>query len=139
MNDFIPINRGNRMPTRKLRLRSPVPLHRCSSDLGHADHVRTDEVLPRPDAPFAGKIGLTYKDSTPVKPKLKVPETFGIKDAPNMLIVLIDDCGFGQCSTFGGGVPTPNFDRIANSGLRVQSVPHHRVVQSHASGTAVWS
>ena len=81
-------------------------------------YARADDVLPRPDAPFAGKIGLTYKDSTPVKPQLKVPETFGIKDAPNILIVLIDDCGFGQCSTFGGGVSTPNFDRIANSGLR---------------------
>jgi arylsulfatase len=77
-----------------------------------------DEVLPRPEEPFAGKIGLTHKDSTPVKPKLKVPETFGIKDAPNILIVLIDDAGFGQTAPFGGGVPTPTLDRIAKSGLR---------------------
>jgi arylsulfatase len=75
-------------------------------------------MLPRPVEPFAGKIGLTYKDSTPVKPQLQIPANFGIKDAPNILIVLIDDCGFGQMGTFGGGIPTPTLDRVANSGLR---------------------
>jgi arylsulfatase len=38
--------------------------------------------------------------------------------APNVLIVLIDDCGFGASSTFGGPVDTPNFDRLASEGLR---------------------
>lgn len=76
------------------------------------------QMLPPPERGFEGKIGLTYKDSEPVKPKLKTPETFGVKDAPNILIVLIDDCGFGQMGTFGGATPTPTFDRIANSGLR---------------------
>lgn len=76
------------------------------------------EVLPRPEAPFAGKIGLTYKDSEAVKPKLKIPATFGLEDPPNILIVLIDDCGFGQMGTFGGGIPTPTLDRIANNGLK---------------------
>lgn len=74
--------------------------------------------LPPPDAPFKGKIGLTYKDSEAVKPKLKIPQNFGIEDAPNILLVLIDDCGFGQMSTFGGGIPTPAFDRVADNGLR---------------------
>ena len=76
------------------------------------------EVLPRPEEPFGGKIGLTYKDSTPVKPELKVPETFGLKDAPNILIVLLDDVGYGQMGTFGGAIPTPTMDRVANNGLR---------------------
>ncbi len=76
------------------------------------------QMLPPPDGAFEGKIGLTYKDSEPVKPKLKTPETFGIKDAPNILIVLIDDCGFGQMGTFGGAIPTPALDRVANNGLR---------------------
>ncbi|HSG72469.1 MAG TPA: arylsulfatase [Planctomycetaceae bacterium] len=74
--------------------------------------------LPPPDTAFKGKIGLTYKDSTAVKPQLKVPQNFGIEDAPNILLVLIDDCGFGQTSTFGGGIPTPVFDRVASQGLR---------------------
>ncbi len=76
------------------------------------------ESLPRPEKPFAGKIGLTYKDSVAVKPELKIPATFGLQDPPNILIVLIDDCGFGQMGTFGGGIPTPTLDRIAKSGLR---------------------
>ena len=76
------------------------------------------EVLPRPEEPFAGKIGLTYKDSEAIKPKLKIPQNFGIEDAPNILIVLIDDCGFGQMGTFGGAIPTPTLDRVADNGLR---------------------
>ena len=35
-----------------------------------------------------------------------------------MLLVLIDDCGFGQWGTFGGQIPTPNLDRLAKNGLR---------------------
>lgn len=79
--------------------------------------VNAEEMLPRPEAPFAGKIGLTYKDSTAVKPQLKIPQNFGIEDAPNILLVLIDDCGFGQMGTFGGSIPTPALDRVANNGL----------------------
>ena len=36
--------------------------------------------------------------------------------APNVLLVVIDDCGFGQWSTFGGQIPTPNLDRLAKAG-----------------------
>src|SRR5262245_25552446 len=72
------------------------------------------EVLPQPEPPFKGVIGRTYKDSTPDKiPIIKAPE-----GAPNVLVVLIDDSGFGQWGTFGGQIPTPNLDRLAQSGLR---------------------
>ena len=72
------------------------------------------DVLPRPEPPFKGIIGETYKTSTPDKiPLIKAPD-----GAPNVLIVLIDDSGFGQWSTFGGLIPTPNLDRIAANGLR---------------------
>ena len=40
------------------------------------------------------------------------------KGAPNVVIVLIDDIGFGATSTFGGAIQTPTFDRLANGGLR---------------------
>ncbi|MCC9606137.1 arylsulfatase [Blastopirellula sp. JC732] len=76
------------------------------------------EMLPQPEAPFKGKIGLTYKDSVAVKPELKIPNNLGLKNPPNILLVLIDDCGYGQMGTFGGGIPTPNMDRVANNGLR---------------------
>jgi arylsulfatase len=71
-------------------------------------------ILPPPDAPFDGIIGRTYKDSTPSKiPVIKAPA-----GAPNVLVILIDDCGFGQWSTFGGQVPTPNLEKLAKNGLR---------------------
>jgi arylsulfatase len=40
------------------------------------------------------------------------------KGAPNIVLILIDDAGFGQFSTFGGGVPSPTIDRLAAEGLR---------------------
>ena len=76
------------------------------------------EIIPHPDKPFTGKIGLTYKDSEAVKSELKLPQTFGIENAPNILLVLIDDVGYGQFGTFGGAIPTPTMDRIAKNGLR---------------------
>jgi arylsulfatase len=76
------------------------------------------EILPHPDKPFSGKIGLTYKTSEPVKSQLKLPSTYGIEDAPNVLLVLIDDVGFGQFSSFGGSIPTPTMDRVVKNGLQ---------------------
>src|SRR5262249_19602618 len=71
-------------------------------------------ILPPPEAPFDGIIGRTYKDSKPSRiPVVKAPE-----GAPNVLVVLIDDCGFGQWGTFGGQIPTPNLDKLAKNGLR---------------------
>ncbi len=40
------------------------------------------------------------------------------KGAPNVLLIMTDDVGFGAPSTFGGVIPTPALDRIANNGLR---------------------
>ena len=47
--------------------------------------------------------------------------------APNVLLVLIDDAGFGNPSTFGGPIQTPNYTRIADGGRALQPVPRHRV------------
>jgi arylsulfatase A-like enzyme len=52
---------------------------------------------------------------------VKAPPFFEVKapaGAPNVVIVLIDDLGFGATSTFGGPIPTPTFDRLAQGGLR---------------------
>ena len=69
--------------------------------------------LPQPDPAFRGKIGETYQDSTPDFPQpVKAPV-----GAPNVLIILLDDVGFGMCSTFGGPVPTPHLDKLAQNGL----------------------
>jgi len=80
--------------------------------------VNAQQILPHPEEPFTGKIGLTYENSEPVKPDLKLPQTYDIENPPNILLVLIDDVGYGQFSTFGGGIPTPTLDRIADNGLR---------------------
>ena len=72
------------------------------------------EPLPKPDAPFNGKIGRTVKDSKPDFPKgVKAPA-----GAPNILLILTDDVGFGATSVFGGPIQTPNFQRVADRGLR---------------------
>ncbi|MBP8980248.1 MAG: arylsulfatase [Syntrophobacterales bacterium] len=72
------------------------------------------DILPRPEEPFKGHMGRTVKDSVPDFPK---PVT-APKGAPNILIIMTDDVGFGASSTFGGPVPTPTFDRLAENGLR---------------------
>jgi hypothetical protein len=72
------------------------------------------DVLPRPELPFQGHVGRTVQDSTLDFPQeVKAP-----KGAPNILLILTDDVGFGATSTFGGPVPTPTFDRLAANGLR---------------------
>src|SRR5262249_28491713 len=72
------------------------------------------DVLPRPEPPFKGMIGRTAKESTPDFPKaIEAP-----KGAPNVLLILTDDVGFGASSTFGGPIPTPNYDKLARAGLR---------------------
>ena len=72
------------------------------------------EVLPYPQPPFKGHIGRTAKDSTQDFPKdVRAP-----KGAPNILLILTDDVGFGASTTFGGPIPTPTMDRLAKNGLR---------------------
>jgi arylsulfatase len=75
----------------------------------------TPDVLPRPDFRFPGEVGRTYLDSGPAQFPKPVSAPVG---APNVLLVLIDDAGFGQFSTFGGGVPSPTMDKLAAEGLR---------------------
>ncbi|MAT70207.1 MAG: arylsulfatase [Planctomycetaceae bacterium] len=71
------------------------------------------EQLPQPDPQFGGTVGRTIADSKPDFPKpVEAPA-----GAPNVLIILLDDVGFGMCSTFGGPVPTPNMDKLAAGGL----------------------
>ncbi|KAB1190579.1 sulfatase-like hydrolase/transferase [Haloferax sp. MBLA0076] len=63
---------------------------------------------------FHGQIGRTYDESEPWWPE----ETRAPEDAPNVLMVVLDDVGFGQLGCYGGLVDTPNIDRLADNGLR---------------------
>jgi arylsulfatase A-like enzyme len=79
-----------------------------------ATRAQAQDVLPRPEQPFKGHIGRTVEGSTKDFPQeVKAP-----KGAPNVLLILTDDVGFGASSTFGGPVPTPTMDRLARDGLR---------------------
>jgi arylsulfatase len=70
--------------------------------------------LPPPPQPFKGEIELNAAQSKPAWPMRVVPP----KGAPNILLIMTDDVGFGAPSTFGGVIPTPALDRIAANGLR---------------------
>lgn len=70
-------------------------------------------ILPIPEKPFTGKIGLTPADSEKDFPPMVVPP----EGAPNVLIIMTDDVGFAASEVFGGPIPTPAFDRLAKQGL----------------------
>ncbi len=70
--------------------------------------------LPAPPQKFGGKIGRNAAQSTPYWPARIVPP----KGAPNVLLIMTDDVGFGAPSTFGGVIPTPALDYVAQNGLR---------------------
>lgn len=74
----------------------------------------TEDILPPDEPPFAGVIGTNYRESTPAWPVPRQPGT----GAPNILVVLLDDLGFGQLSCYGGPVKAPNISRLAEAGLR---------------------
>ena len=74
-----------------------------------------NNVYPRPEYRYPdAKIGLTHKDSVADFPKpRRAPD-----GAPNVLLVILDDVGFGWPSAFGGMIEMPTAERLANNGLR---------------------
>ncbi|MDB5593167.1 MAG: sulfatase [Hyphomicrobiales bacterium] len=74
--------------------------------------------LPSPDPEFGGVI----KDDALQSKAWWAPRIVPPKDAPNVLLIITDDAGFGVPSTFGGVIPTPTMDDIANEGLRYNRI-----------------
>ena len=84
----------------------------CSILLNAATPDRT--TLPIQPGPYTNSIGTSYRNSTPqIQPPIKTPA-----DSPNILLILLDDAGYGQTGTFGAPIPTPTLDRLASGGLR---------------------
>src|SRR5436309_8769093 len=84
---------------------------------GNASDPATDRTkLPIRRAPFSGVANETLGGSAPGWEQIGHVEP--PEGAPNVLVVLIDDAGFGNPSTFGGPINTPNYDRMASEGLR---------------------
>src|SRR6516225_819078 len=76
--------------------------------------VGDSDVIPAPRPTFGGTIEKNAADSTAWwQPKLVAPQ-----NAPNVLVILMDDAGFASTSTFGGPIPTPVLDGLAKEGLR---------------------
>ncbi|WP_157637889.1 arylsulfatase [Flexithrix dorotheae] len=76
--------------------------------------TNAQEILPFPPTKSESVAGPTMQESVqkkPIEPQ-RLP-----KDAPNILIILIDDAGPGTASTYGGEIQTPNLTRVANSGV----------------------
>ena len=71
-------------------------------------------ILPFPDPVFKGKIGRTTADSKPDFPQPIEPPA----GAPNILLILTDDVGFGASSAFGGPIPTPTLEALAAKGVK---------------------
>jgi arylsulfatase A-like enzyme len=84
--------------------------------LGSSDATVTldGKQLPPPPMKFGGVIKESALDSKPWWPPRVVPP----KGAPNVLLIMTDDQGYGVSGTFGGVIPTPALDRIAANGLR---------------------
>ena len=90
--------------------RSGEPIRPAAARTAPAD----DQRLPRADPPFQGVAQRTLAGSKPDFPQPgRAP-----KGAPNVLLVLVDDAGFGNPSTFGGPCQTPNYTKLAEGGLR---------------------
>jgi hypothetical protein len=95
---------------------APVAAQQVTGELGSPSATITldGKQLPPPPPKFGGVIKESYKDSTPWWPPRIVPP----KGAPNILLIMTDDQGYGVSGTFGGVIPTPALDRVAKAGLR---------------------
>jgi arylsulfatase A-like enzyme len=95
---------------------APVAAQVVTGTLGSPAATTTLEgkQLPPPQPKFGGVIKELYKDSKPWWPPRVVPP----KGAPNVLLIMTDDQGYGVGGAFGGVIPTPALDRIAKAGLR---------------------
>ena len=81
--------------------------------MGKFDQDRS--ALPIPDRTFGGVAGRTLKDS--VADWMMIPGAKAPEGAPNVLLVIIDDAGYGAIETFGGPVASPAFTRVQQAGL----------------------
>ncbi|MGB5986316.1 MAG: arylsulfatase [Desulfobacterales bacterium] len=95
-------------------------------------NAQAQDVLPFPTPPMGGKVGPTMQES--VHKWREAPSRLPA-DAPNILIVMLDDAGFGQASTFGGEIQTPTLSRLAEEGIAYNRF--HTVAQSSPTRAAL--
>ena len=86
--------------------------------LAQRHHDDRRQTTPAPDPKFGGVI----KEDAPQSKPWWAPRIVPPKGAPNVLLIITDDSGFGVPSTFGGVIPTPAMDRVAKNGLRYNNI-----------------
>ena len=91
---------------------------RAPRNSAHATTTISGKQLPPPDPKFGGVI----KDDALQSKPWWAPRIVPPKSAPNVLLIMTDDSGFGVPSTFGGVIPTPSMDRLARNGLRYNRI-----------------
>ncbi len=109
-----------------MHLSLPTQAQQVNGTLGSPNATTTinGKRLPAPAPKFGGVIKLKASESTPWWAPRVVPP----KGAPNVLLIMTDDCGFGSPGTFGGVIPTPALDRIAIAVcVSPIFIPHHFV------------
>ena len=77
---------------------------------------------------FSGHIGTTLAESLPDWP---APPPAHNGDAPNVVIILFDDTGFGNFGCYGSSISTPNIDALAENGLRYSNFHGPRCARPH--------
>ena len=99
---------------------SPAMSQQITGTPGSPDATMTisGKQLPAPEPKFGGVI----KDGALQSKPWWAPRVVPPKDAPNVLLIMLDDAGFGVPSTFGGVIPTPTMDRLAKNGLRYNNI-----------------
>ena len=107
-----PLGRRSEWPQTSLTLIAGLLTATLST--GFAISAAAQEVLPFPPKPSGSTAGRTMQESvySPLPPVNRLP-----KDAPNILIVLIDDVGPAQTDTYGGEIHTPTLSKIAQEGI----------------------
>ena len=93
---------------------------------------RTQLPIPDKQYKYPGKVPLDARDAKfpPIK-ILRPPE-----GAPNVVVILLDDIGFGAPSTFGGGINMPTLDALAKDGLRYTQFHTDRALLADARGAS---
>ena len=94
----------------------PAMAQQVTGTLGSPSATTTisGKQLPPPDPKFGGVI----KEKASESKAWWAPRVVPPKGAPNVLLIMLDDNGYGAHSTFGGVIPTPAMDRVAKNGVR---------------------
>jgi len=121
------------MNKKKSHLMARVTTSLCATLMGGTMmNAHAQDVLPFPDPPMGGKAGPTMQESVH---KWRAEPSRLPADAPNILIVMFDDAGFGQPDTFGGEIHTPTLTRLAGEGIAYNRF--HTVAQSSPTRAAL--